>query len=296
MPKPPWKNAWYVTKLNYVVDAWAAPCEAPWYIIVETMGPAALKALITFATFGWDDVFRGYVRPKQLRRTGKMKKPFRIKGVPIYFPEIGEWIGKRLPWARRFQAIVYRSGSVTMWRIDSVLQRGLFYWLVADIAVDFFFNWTSQLYATEWCKFSDLGRVSHTNEQTEIIGAVSEWRDFNVMGVDYAVPPIFFGVHHWITYEHPCMLGAAGVFHDWMPLGGDVQMRIRRVSDDVIVGLGEKLHWEIGFEVTPAVYARVKVPGHYIVEYWCSTPTGLCRVHDRVAFGQEHFLEFSGNP
>lgn len=295
MPKPPFRPG-YLGALNYVIDAWAVPCEAPWYIMVETAGPAALDALITFATFGWDDVFRGYVRPKQMSRRMKKKKPFRIKGVPIYFPEIGEFIGKRLFGAKRFQAMKYSAGNITIWRMDGNLQRGMFYWLVADIVVDFFFEWTSQLYATEWCKHSDLGRVSHTNEQTTIIGATSKWVDFNVMGRDYSRPPIFFGVHHWITYEHPCMLAGAAVFHDWMPLGGDVQMRIRRNSDDFIVGLGEKVHWEPGFEVTPNVYARVTKPGHYTIEYWCSTPTGLCRVHDRVAFGQEHFLEFSGLP
>ena len=68
----------FFEKTNFVIDSWAQPCEAPWYIYIETLWPALLEAFITLMLFGWDDVARGYFRPKQKRRRRHLKPRLRL--------------------------------------------------------------------------------------------------------------------------------------------------------------------------------------------------------------------------
>jgi len=95
MPRPPHPLD-YFDKVNYVIDAWMSPCQAPWYVYVETLKPATLTAFITFLTFGWDDVFRGWARPKDVgKRRAKKRKGKWARWVPR-FPEVGEVIGRQI--------------------------------------------------------------------------------------------------------------------------------------------------------------------------------------------------------
>ena len=134
MPKPP-GDPDYFDKVNYVIDAWARPCEAPWYVYINTLKPAALEAFITLISFGWGDVARGFARPPGLgrRRTGKRKGKWR-RAIPR-FPEIGNMIGNQIPGAKSMQGIKYGTVGRFLWRIDTTLQAGLFYWLVADVTI-----------------------------------------------------------------------------------------------------------------------------------------------------------------
>jgi len=142
MPTPP--DPGYFDKVNYVIDAWAMPCEAPWYIYVSTLKPAALAAFITLLTFGWDDVLRGFARPKGLGRGRRtMKKRGKGKIGLRGFPEIGELLGRQLPGSEQVKGIKWSDGLKTLWRIDTVVQGFLFAWLVADVTNDFAFEWTS---------------------------------------------------------------------------------------------------------------------------------------------------------
>lgn len=195
MSTPP-KDPSFFDKTNYVIDSWAQPCEAPWYIYIETMGPAALEAFITLITFGWDDVARGYFRPRGLykRRSGKRKGKW-AKRVPR-FPEIGEEIGKRIPGADRQKGKKWSELGKTLWRIDGVIQQGLFWWLVVDVTNDFFFNWTSVLYETEWCKASNRGRFSWQTIGDKIIPG-GTWHALIIDAEDY-------------TFAFPNWLGSTG--------------------------------------------------------------------------------------
>ena len=159
MPKPP-GDIGFFDKVNYVIDAWARPCEAPWYIYVECLKPAALNAFITFITFGLADVARGFARPKGLnkRRSGKRKGKWNRR-VPR-FPELGNLLGSHLPGSDAARSANWSDGAKSLWRIDGVAQHFLFWWLVADITNDFAFEFTSCLYETRWCKESSAGRFS----------------------------------------------------------------------------------------------------------------------------------------
>lgn len=162
MPVPPGDPDRF-DKVNYIVESFARPCQAPWYIYLETLKPALLTAFIVLITFGWDDVLRGVLRPKGLgRRTGKRKGKWG-KRVPR-FPELGETIGKHLPFAEQVDDFAkWGCGTRTLWRIDTAIQMTFFYWLVADVTVDLFYDWNSALFKTRWCEATDWGRFSYEN-------------------------------------------------------------------------------------------------------------------------------------
>ncbi len=224
MPTPP-KNPSFFDKTNYVIDAWTNPCVAPWYIYVETMGPAALKAFITLISFGWDDVARGFWRPRGLnpRRTGKRKGKWR-RAIPR-FPELGEEIGKRIPGADAVKGRKWGCGGRTLWRIDTALQRGFFYWLVADVTNDFFFEWTSLLYKTEWCKASDLGRFSYTEAGGAPIND-GVWKVFGFPTEDYEEAPPSWGVIRGNSGPTGCTAVAAADIFERPPFPPPTSFRL----------------------------------------------------------------------
>lgn len=224
MPKPP-VNPGYFDKVNYVIDAWSQPCDAPWFIYVETMGPAALKAFITLLTFGWDDVVRGFWRPRGLnsRRTRKRKGKW-ARRIPR-FPEIGEEIGKRIPGADEVKGRKWGCGGRNLWRIDTAMQRGMFYWLVADVTIDFGFEWTSLLYATEWCKASSLGRFANHTDDMSPIGDDS-WKVAGFGEVDYQIGwPKWFH-NHGRTGANPATIAAALRVEERVPFGPPSEFRV----------------------------------------------------------------------
>ncbi len=183
MPLPP-KNPEDFDKINYVIDSWSTGCDAPWYIYIETMKPAALEAFIVLISFGWADVIRGRFRPKGLgRRTGKRKGKW-AKRIPR-FPEIGNTLGKSLPFGEQVQDFVkWGSNTKFLWRIDNAVQATLFFWLVADVAEDFVFNWTSLLYKSYWCLPDPLNRFSWHDVGLAVTGS-GPWRRFHYRVMDY---------------------------------------------------------------------------------------------------------------
>jgi len=186
MPKPP-GNLDIFDKVNYVIDAWARPCEAPWYIYVECLKPAALNAFITFITFGWSDVARGFARPKGLnkRRSGKRKGKWNRR-IPR-FPEIGNLIGSHLPGSDAARSATWSTGAKALWRIDGVAQHFLFWWLVADITADFAFEFTSCLYETRWCETSAAGRFSfQLGVSQQALPDI--WNEIGYRDQDYSFP------------------------------------------------------------------------------------------------------------
>lgn len=188
MPVPP--DLDYFDKVNFVIDSWAQPCDAPWYIYVSTLKPAALNAFITLITFGWDDVARGWARPpdRHARRRSGKKRGKGGKWRIWRLPEFGDAVGRHLPGSDAVKGVNWSNGLRTLWRIDSVVQRHLFYWLVADVTVDFAFEWTSLLYETRWCKESARGRFSAQKRSPELVSP-GFWNEIVYEDLDYEYPP-----------------------------------------------------------------------------------------------------------
>lgn len=263
MPKPP-VDPGYFDKVNYIIDSWSTFCDAPWYIYIETMGPAALEAFITLLTFGWDDVARGYWRPKGLgRRWGKRKG--RRKGAIRGFPEIGEEIGKRLPGADQVKNRRWGAGGKFIWRIDTLAQRALFWWLVADVTLDFFYEWTSLLYATEWCKQSNLGRFSW-RKPTYQTASGGGWRAVNIPDKDYQFPPPVWIGNRGTIGATPCTVGAGMNVKEKPPFPKPGNFSIRIVKRGTDIEYAKTGPMDTMADGTQSLVAAGKVPANTVIQ------------------------------
>jgi hypothetical protein len=210
MPPPPIRPDSF-DKVNFVIDSWTTGCDAPWYIYIETMKPAALTAFFALLEFGTGDVVRGIFRPKGLgRRTGKRRGKW-AKRLPA-FPEIGNTIGRNIGSATGATAYTrWRAGGRTLWRIDLAMQSALLLWLVADIAEDFVFNWTSLLYESYWCIPPLRGRFSYQNLPTPAKGAWVWWKE-GYGTEDYETGPPFWGFLSGSTGDKGATIAATATF------------------------------------------------------------------------------------
>lgn len=160
MPKQPG----FLDKWNAIIRYIEDPCVgAPWLLYVELALPPLGNAIVTWFGFGLDDVIRGYFRPKGLRtgrhgrggkRGGKPRTKIgkAISRIPGLGDDVGNTIGKALPGATEARGRHVSQGVKQLWIVDNFLQRGLFYWLVADMITDFLYEWTSLLQESEFCK------------------------------------------------------------------------------------------------------------------------------------------------
>lgn len=173
MPTPP---TW-LDKVNYVVDFWFDPCNAPLIVYLRLAKDPAAEAIITWLSFGLADVIRGYARPSKAlggRRTKRRGKriPRRgrfpkfvilagniIKRVPGLGDDSGGWVGKNLPGAKEFKGRHISQGAINMWVLDDVGQRVLLALLIAHITIDFAYEWAVLLDMSEHCQRDSVGSL-----------------------------------------------------------------------------------------------------------------------------------------
>lgn len=152
-----------IDRVNYIKTVSEDPCNGPpWIINMELFLPPAGDAVITMLLFGWDDVARGYFRPRGLHRgrgarrgpraVGRLRRLGRALGrLPGLGDDTGDFIGKRLPGAKFVKGRKIVMAERIMWLVDNRLQRLLFWWLVIDVVEEFFYEWTSLIMASEFC-------------------------------------------------------------------------------------------------------------------------------------------------
>jgi len=129
-----------IDKVNYVIDRWSNPCSAPWQVYAETLLPAAL--ILVIGIFQWDasDQVRGKFNPK----TGGRSRG-RFKAISQHLPTVTD------AGAQKF-----------FWSLANLSQRGLFYWMLVDLTLDLAVNFTTLIYATEYCTGGTLGQLTRT--------------------------------------------------------------------------------------------------------------------------------------
>lgn len=149
-----------VDQVQSIVKFFEDPCQAPWSVYLElALAPAGHVAL-ELLSFGLDDVIRGYFRPRGIYRRGRTGILARKFGKYAGIPELGEMLGSHLPGAETVKGRVVSHGVKVMWIVDGVLQRILFWWMVADLLTDFLYEWTSAINKTEYCQSRCRGGVT----------------------------------------------------------------------------------------------------------------------------------------
>ncbi len=163
-------------RVNYVVEAWNNPCDVPWTIYMETAVPALLEAFIAIVCFDVGDVLRFIFRPTNLRggrhgsRRRKGQHGRRAKGIR------GRLASKLPPFARLQQRHVTQ-GVKHLWVIDGIGQRLLWWWLVADVASGFVYNWTSMIYKTERCQLANAPGAGLREDNGQTFLGIQNWPD-----------------------------------------------------------------------------------------------------------------------
>lgn len=146
-----------IDKVNAVLKYFENPCDAPWTIYFETALPALGEAIITVLSFGFDDVVRGALRPGGLRSGRHFRGRKGGGGLGRAIPEVGEMLGAMLPGAKAAKQRSVTQGVKNLWLLDGVIQRALWYWLVADVTATFAFEWTSAINESRFCQAQGVG-------------------------------------------------------------------------------------------------------------------------------------------
>jgi len=170
MPRPPG----IIERANYIVRSFNNPCNAPWAVYVETALPAFLEVWIALICFDLLDVIRWISKPaglrsgRHLRRRRKGDKRRRKVGL-------GNRLARKIPALNRLSQRKVSQGVKNLWIIDGIGQRLLWWWLVADVATAFLYNWTSLIRKTEFCQAAESSGASLRENTNNTIAAITSW-------------------------------------------------------------------------------------------------------------------------
>lgn len=201
----------WLDRVNFVLDYIFNPCDNPAVLYYETAKPALFKSILTYLSWGMDDVVRGFFRPKGLRsaRHGRRKRRGKEK---LIWPEIGEIIGGNLPGAEKVQGRHVTDGVKNLWIIDGWVQRLAYKILIIDLITEFAYEWTSGLMiaGAQNC----ANRVAALRGPDGFGSALPlRFTPTNMTNLAYA-----HGVH---PLEYSCDLGPGNWF---VAFGGNVQL------------------------------------------------------------------------
>lgn len=142
-------------QLNGVTKFFSDTCQPPFTVYVETLWIPLGHLTLGLLSFGLSDILRGYLRPRgvyRIARTGRRRPRTRLgRFLAGGIPEIGEMIGKRLPFHDTLAARRISAGVRTLWIIDGFIQRILFWWLIFDLVTTFAYEWTTLIGESEAC-------------------------------------------------------------------------------------------------------------------------------------------------
>lgn len=148
-PKSNRPFGWY-EKVHWIYDLLVNSCEAPWTVYMKTTPHAAGRMVLTLIETDFTDIIRAYARPGSLRSWSRFDrdKPKSRWQMPI--KDTSEVIGEKIPGRKILKVRKVSNGVETLWIIDGVIQRWLWWWLVFDAVTDFVFQWSSAI-NTEYC-------------------------------------------------------------------------------------------------------------------------------------------------
>jgi len=167
----------YIEKVNGIMNYFEYSCDINWMLYLELAAPAAGHALLTLVEFDFADVVRGALRPRGLRSHRHGRRGRRGGRGRPGIPEFGELIGKNIPGSDDWRGRQISGGAKQLWLLDGVIQRVLWYWLVVDVTIDFYYEWTSAIMQSEACH-EEFTNACHYTSADDIIlfkGGEPDW-------------------------------------------------------------------------------------------------------------------------
>lgn len=135
----------FQTGLAGIKRIFANPCDTPLTIYLELAAPAAGRLVIGLVSFGMTDLIRAYFRPRGLRGGRHMGRGRRGRRGGGGIPDSAELVAKLIPGYGAAKARVTTDGVKFLWRIDTVIQAGLFKLLIYNLFKDFIADSTTSI-------------------------------------------------------------------------------------------------------------------------------------------------------
>lgn len=226
-------------RINYVVDHWADPCDAPFMIYVKTAWPALLEVLwLYYFVFDWKQLIAGWVRParamarrrSQKKRGGGAKRGRhpnwmrRVFGRIIGF-DLSEFLGKKLNVFIDLENRKVSAGVVTLWIFEGVIERALYWYMIADLASLFLYRWTSNLYRTGYCLRSRYG-VLLASGGPQSVSIVVDWNPLSANEIEKQRGPIAWNIVSGFVPAGPYIFTASCKLADDAPEGAIMRFAI----------------------------------------------------------------------
>ena len=161
------KEPSYGQKLNAIKFYLENPCFDPWVGIFELAAIPLGKAAFELVEPSLADIVRGYARPKNLRIGGHARRRKGKHGKGWFPEDTSEIIAKRIPGKKALAGRLVTDGVKGFWLFDGLVQEAFFYWLIVDIVLGFFYNWTSAIMQSQYCSHKGAGAALY-------IGGLSE--------------------------------------------------------------------------------------------------------------------------
>lgn len=271
MPKAP---DW-IDKVNYIVDFWVDPCHAPLLLYIRLARDPLKKALITWFSFGLDDILRGYLRPSKalgsgaINRRGKERRRntrfARASGIardgwratPGLGDDVGNWIGKNLPGASEFHGRHIGAGEHLLWLIDGVSQKALFFLMLADVTIDFLYEWATLVAATEFCQRDRADSLYATGPASNagfpfgcspLSLAVVQWQE-GAVAWSGSIGGCGSGTHTFLSATTVTNAGATPVLYEQRSSLTDARGTQNLVSATITIGPGQQAGSVMTFDI-----------------------------------------------
>jgi len=265
-------------RVNALVDLFEWNCGGNVMTYVKLALPAAGELLMTMFQIEYDDVLRGFLKGSGLRSRSKMfGTPWKSK-FSLEVPEIGEWIGERLPAAGFIRGTRLGNGLKWLFRADAVIQRTLWYFVVTDMVSQFVFTWSSNIIRAQECAGggvyvrggeygipgeSAVHRVPLQGPETEVVQASSEDGAIRLAG-------------NTIIAERQCSLVASMYGRGFFPLDSSFSFRTYWVNASG-VAFGHSPWGNTGHQDTNDATNAIQFvpPGQYELRYQVEAGTAL---------------------
>ena len=233
-----------VRKANYVIKFFQNPCAAPWYVYVELFIPAFAEMFITLIEFGRGDILRFSAGRPQRRIFRKL-----FAGAKRVTPKGA-------------------AGAVKIfWQTDLVVQRALFYWMIADLTIEGLYKWTTMVNETIWCSGEGILQAEVLNSSQACHDA---WLPFVVPDVLQNTAPWFYdGVHCVVPpSSYHVVISMKAKANSTLNPRLNFQMRVRVTSGgvtledktepiDLKVGEPQDVMLGFGFRIFPATTGSI---------------------------------------
>lgn len=134
----------WIDKVNFAWKYLFNTCDLPFMLYFELGRKPAGRAALSLLSFGMDDLIRSYFRPAGLRTRRHGRKGRKNRKLPG-IPETSDVVAERLPGYQEVKGRKVSDGTRFLWKVDGILQRGLYYFMLADVIGDFFYDWTTAI-------------------------------------------------------------------------------------------------------------------------------------------------------